>query len=178
MENIWGYIATAFVSLFVGLILQRLKDRPKLLFWVPGSFIFHLKEPEIILRTDSLTIQNIGRKPATNVEIIHKERHDHFQFAIPIDFIEVTTPTGEHVVKIPSLGSQEYVNIQFLSLIKTPILLNIRSAEGKAQLIQTQLLRLWPKAVQWLAGFLMCLGAGVLLYWIIFAIMFISRAGK
>jgi len=176
MEHITGYIATGLVSLVVGLLLQRLKDRPKLLYWIPGSFLFQLKTPAIALRTDSLTIQNVGRQPATNIEIVYQVRPDHFQFSTQIDFSEVTTPTGEHVIKIPSLGPQEHINLQLLSYTNYPILLNVRSAEGRAQLIQVHLQRVVAKAVLWLAGLLMLLGAGFLSYWLIAAIVFISQS--
>ncbi len=176
MEHISGYIATGLVSLTAGLLLQRLKDRPKLLYWIPGSFLFQLRTPAIALRTDSLTIQNVGRQPATNIEIVHQVRPDHFQFSTQIDFSEVTTPSGEHVIKIPSLGAQEYVNIQLLSHTNQPVLLNVRSAEGRAQLIQVHLQRVMPITVQWLAGILMLLGSGFLLYWVISAVVFVSQA--
>jgi len=176
MEHISGYIATGLVSLTVGLLLQRLKDRPKLLYWLPGSFLFQLKAPEIALQTDALTIQNVGRQPATDIEIIHKARPDHFQFSTQIDFTEGTTPMGEHVIKIPSLGAQEHINIQLLSYSSLPVLLSVRSAEGRAQLIQVYLQRIVPKAVQWLAVFLMLVGTGFLLYWVIAAIAFLSQA--
>ena len=52
MEQLIGYIATGVVSLVVGLFLQRLQAKPKLLYWVPGSFMFNLKEPQLALRTD------------------------------------------------------------------------------------------------------------------------------
>jgi energy-converting hydrogenase Eha subunit A len=176
VEHVAGYIAVGLVSLVVGLILQRLKDRPKLLYWIPGSFLFQLKTPVIALRTDSLTIQNVGHLPATNIEIVHKMRPDHFQFSTQIDFSEVLTPSGEHVIKIPSLGAQEHVNIQLLSYSNEPFLLNVRSAEGRAQLIQVHLQRVIPKAVQLLAGLLALFGAGILLYWVISGIILLSHA--
>src|SRR4030095_5332195 len=87
MEGAIGYIATGLVSLIVGLFLERLKGKPRLLYWLPGSFLFQLKHPNVALRTDSLTIQNVGRHPATNVEIVHKARPDHFQFSTPVDSV-------------------------------------------------------------------------------------------
>src|SRR5437870_5251598 len=128
MNQIAGYIATGLVSLIVGLVLQRLRDRPKLLYWIPGSFLFQIKTPAMALRTDSLTIQNVGVLPATNVEIIHQARPDHFQFSTHVNFTETTTPTGEHVITVPSLGAQEFINIQLLSYTNVPVLLNVRSA--------------------------------------------------
>ncbi|VEN74256.1 conserved hypothetical protein [Candidatus Desulfarcum epimagneticum] len=174
--SIIGYITTGIVSLIVGLLLQRFQSKPKLFYWLPGSFIFELKDPKITIRTDSLTIQNIGRKPAKNVEIVHKYRPDHFQFSTAIAFSEKTNPNDEHIIKIPSLGAKEFVNIQFLSHIKQPILLNVRSDDLPAQLIQVHLQRTFPKWVHASAGFILFLGLGFALYWIIRSIIFLSES--
>src|SRR5690606_24733949 len=115
MDQLIGYVATGIVSLVVGLLLQKYQAKPKLLYWVPGTFTFTLNDPKLLIRTDSLTIQNDGKKPASNIEIIHKEKPDHFQFSTAISYSEEITPSGEHVIKIPSLGAKEYVNIQLLS---------------------------------------------------------------
>lgn len=176
MEQLIGYIATGVVSLVVGLFLQRLQAKPKLLYWVPGLFMFNLKEPQLALRTDALTIQNDGRMPATNVEIIHRQRPDHFQFSTAISYVEEHGPDGAHIIRIPSLGSKEFVNIQLLSHVQEPVLLNVRCAEGPAQLIQVHLQRLYPKWFQVFVGLLMVLGFGFLLYWVGSAIIFISKS--
>lgn len=176
MEKLVGYIATGIVSLVVGLLLQRFQSKPKLLYWIPGSFLFELKEPKIAIRTDSLTIQNDGRKPATNVEIIHKNKPDHFQFSTAISFTEEINPNGEHVVKIPSLGAKEFVNIQLLSHMQEPILLNVRSADGPAQLIQVHLQRIIPKWIQILIVILLLIGFGFALYWLIRSVVFLSAS--
>ncbi len=176
MEKIAGYIATGLVSLLIGLVLQRLKDKPRLLYWLPGSFLFQLKNPDVTLRTDSLTIQNIGRQPAADIEIIHKARPDHFQFSTPIDFTEATTPSGDHIIKIASLGPKEHVNIQLMSHTNLPVLLNVRSAEGRAQLIQVQLQRLFPKPLMIFLAGLMLLGLGFLLYWLAAVVLFLSKS--
>lgn len=176
MEGVIGYIATGLVSLIVGLFLERLKDKPRLLYWLPGSFLFQLKNPNVALRTDSLTIQNVGRHPATNVEIVHKARPDHFQFSTPIDLTESTTPTGEHIIKIASLGPKEFVNLQLMSHTNPAAILNVRCAEGPAQLIQVHLQRLLPRWLQAIAGALMLVGAGFCLYWILASVIYLSRA--
>lgn len=174
MDQLIGYVATGVVSLLVGLLLQRYQAKPKLLYWIPGTFTFELKEPKLAIRTDSVTIQNDGRKPATNIEIVHKERPDHFQFSTAISYSEETTPSGEHIIKVPSLGPKEHVNIQLLGHTKIPVLLNVRSAEGPAQNIQVHLQRIFPKWVYVFVGALMLLGFGFGVYWLIRSVHFIS----
>jgi hypothetical protein len=176
MGQLIGYIATGIVSLIVGLLLQRFQSKPKLLYWLPGSFLFELKEPKVKIRTDSLTIQNVGRESATNVEIVHKNRPEHFHFSTPISFTEETNPNGEHIIKIPSLGPKEFVNIQLLSLVQAPIILNVRSTDGPAQLIQVRLQRMFSKWFNALIGGLLLIGFGFAIYWIIRSVIFLSAS--
>lgn len=176
MENFAGYIATGIVSLLVGIALQRLKDRPKLLYWIPGSFLFQLKQQNVELRTDSLTIQNVGREPAKDLEIVHKQRPDHFQFSTAIAFTEETNPTGEHIIKIANLGANEHINLQLISFKAIPVLLAVRSATGQAQSIEVHLQRVIPRWLQVSAGAAMLLGAGFFLYWAGSAVVFLSRS--
>ncbi|MCR8922516.1 hypothetical protein NO559_07010 [Dasania sp. GY-MA-18] len=144
MDPIIGYIATGVISLTVGLLLQFLKSKPRLKYFLPGTFLFQINEPRADIRTDSLTIENFGLKTATNIEIIHKDKPDHFQFSQAIGFSESTNPDGSHITKIPSLGPKEHVNIQYLSHAKAPVLLNIRSDSGTAKQIQVRFLPVFP----------------------------------
>jgi hypothetical protein len=176
MEPLVGYIATGVVSLVVGLLLQRFQSKPKLLYWLPGSFLFELKDPKIALRTDSLTIQNVGRESATDVEIVHKFQPDHFQFSTSLSYTEISNPNGEHIIKIPSLGAKEHVNIQLLSHSQMPVLLNVRSSTGPAQLIQVHLQRIFSKAFNAFIALLLILGFGFSLYWVIRSVIFLSRS--
>lgn len=178
MKQLAGYIVTGIISLVVGLLLQRFSNRPRLLYWVPGSFLFDLRQfPQPAqLRTDSLTIQNVGRQPATNVEIIHRSKPDHFQFSTPVAYIEDVTPAGEHVIRIPAIGPKEHINIQLLSYTASPVLLSVRSAEGKALLIQVHLQRRFPRSYMLLLQALLLIGAGFVVYWLASAVLFISKA--
>lgn len=166
MDPIQKYIITGIVSLIVGLLLQRLQAKPQLQYFLPGSFLFSLKDPKIEIRTDSLTIQNAGRKPASNIEIIHQDRPDHFQFSQAVRYEEEVSPNGNHIIKIPTLGPKEHVNIQLLSYVKQPVLLNVRSEEGTAKLIPVQFQRIFPQWFNFLAVVLFLVGLGTILYWL------------
>tara|TARA_R110001599_G_scaffold288481_1_gene491338 strand:+ start:20 stop:559 length:540 start_codon:yes stop_codon:yes gene_type:complete len=167
MDPLLGIVITAILSFLVGFALQRVAGKPNLKYFLPGQFLYQLTEPKISLQTDSLTIQNFGKQTATNIEIIHKEKPDHFQFSQAISFTEEQNPSGEHLTKIKSLGPNEYINIQYLSHTKVPVLLNIRSDSGQAKLIQVQFQQLYSYWVRFLAGALMLTGFGLILYLLI-----------
>lgn len=175
MDPILGYAITGVISLIVGLALQRFVDKPKLQFFLPGQFLFELKEPNVKLQTDSLTLQNSGRKSATNIEIVHKETPDHFQFSQAIGYSEEINPNGEHIIKISSLGPKEFLNIQYLSHTKVPNLLRVRSDQGSAELIQVQFQPLYPLYFKYVAGILMLSGVGLLIYWSLKVVYYVSE---
>lgn len=176
MDELQGYIVTGIVSLVVGLLLQRAAAKPRLQYWLPGAFLFELKEPNIALRTESITIQNTGRLPAKNLEIVHKSKPDHFQFSTAIPFTEEQNANGEHITKIASLGPKEFVNIQYLSHTNLPVLLNVRSEHGPAQLIQVHFQRVFPLWFNVLAAAMMLIGGGFTAYWLFFSAIYLSKA--
>lgn len=176
MEQLIGYIATGVISLVVGILLQRFAAKPRLLCWLPGSFRFELEEPEVQLQTDSLTIQNVGRQPATHIQIVHRARPDHFQFSTPIAYTEDTNPNGEHITKIESLGPKEYINIQYLSHTTLPMLLSVRSDHGQAKVIQVVLRQLYSQWVNYLASTFMVIGFGFIFYWLVMSVVYLSKA--
>jgi hypothetical protein len=128
MSSLGGYIATFCVSLAVGYVLQFLRPKVKLKYWVSHSFLYTLhanpqqqqqalpppaqppataappSQPAATanLLTHSLTVRNFGREPAKSVEVVHRRRPDYFQFYPSLDYSETTTLGGEHVLRIDS----------------------------------------------------------------------------
>jgi hypothetical protein len=87
----------------------------------------------------------------------------------------MTTTHGEHIIRVKTLGPKEFFTLQLLSYKTIPILLNIRSKEGAAQAIQIQPQRIFPKWFQILSVGLLLIGLGFVVYWVIMALIFISR---
>jgi hypothetical protein len=175
MEDLGKLIFTGVVSLLVGFVLQRLRPQVKLRFWTPHSFYFNLEKEQLELRTDSLTVQNLGRKSASSVEIIYRQRPDFFQIFPSIQYEEDQTPRGEHIIRLASLGSKEHVYLQLLNYCVAPELLSVRCIESPAKPMQIQIQPFVPKWVAALLVVLMATGAGFLLYWLIEAIWFSSK---
>ena len=175
MDPLIGYVAAIIVSLVTGLLLQRFADKPDLTFFLPGPYVYELKNPVMSIRTDSLTLQNFGRKPATNIEIVHKEKPDHFQFSQAMDFTEEYNPSGEHLTKIASLGPKEFVNIQYLSHLQPPVLLSVRSDHGQAKLVQVHFQKVLPRPLLLLWWAVLFSGIGALFFLAIKASLFIGQ---
>lgn len=172
-----GYIVTGLVSFFVGLLLRYYEPKSKLAWWTPHVFLFQLRDPAIALFTHAHTIQNLGRRPATNVEIVHRSKPDYFKLEPALNYEEFTTPDGEHGVRIPQLGPKEFFTIEFLTYKSStlPQLLYVRSAEGPAQKINWRFQRLFPQWINILLAGLLIIGTAFSLYWVLRAIIFISK---
>ncbi len=62
-----------------------------------------------------------------------------------------------------------------MSHVKVPVLLNVRSAEGRAHQIQVHLQRLIPKWVIYGVALVTFIGLGFITYWFFNAIIFLSK---
>ena len=176
MEDLVKYIATGIVSLSVGLLIRYLEPKSKIVWWLPHNFFFELKKESIVLQTNSVTVQNLGRKPAESIEIVHKTKPDFFQLSPLIPYEEEVTSSGEHVIRVNTLGPKEFFTLQLLSYKTVPVLLNIRSKDGSAKFIEFQLQRIFPKWFQILSVVFLLVGIGFTAYWIIKAVVFLSRS--
>lgn len=171
-----GYVITGVVSLVVGLLLKHLEPKSKLCYWFPHAFVFDLKNENLTIQTNSLTVQNLGRESAEDVEIIHKSRPDFFQFSPPIAYLEETTKSGDHILRIPHLGKKEFFTLQLLSYKSVPVLQNIRSKDGSGTQIQFKFQRHYPKWLEYLIGLIMVSGLIVVVYWLVKSFIFLSKS--
>lgn len=171
MDTLYTYIATVVVSLLSGYLAQFLQPRSRLFCWSPHNFYFNLRTEGVVLQTNSLTVQNAGRLPAEEVEIIHKQRPDFFELFPSMQYEEATNPNGEHIIKLKSLGPREWVVVQLLSYKTPPVFSNVRWKNGQAKWVQIQPQRVLPKWLLVLLNALILIGIGTIIY-------FLIRAGQ
>lgn len=176
MDNLAGYVATGVISLTVGLLLRYLEPKAKLFYWSPANFFFQLQRENIALQTDALTIQNLGRKAAEKIELVWKARPDFFQFSPAVPYEDEQLENGQYVLRVASLGPKEFFTLQVLSYKTAPALLYVRSNSGPAQQMPFQIQRAFPVWVQAALLFLVVVGFGFLVYWLIRTLAFLSRA--
>ncbi|CAE6802787.1 hypothetical protein R75461_05268 [Paraburkholderia nemoris] len=179
-DKIVGAIITGIVGLvFLG--IQRLfAPGAKLRYWIPHNFIFRVPLPDqpqpINVQTATLTVQNLGRKTAEDVEIIHRTKPDHFQLNPPRTFEETTGADGTYTINIGSLGPKEFLQMQVFSHITPPNLAGVRSKDGPAKSMQFQVIPQYPKPL--LFGVRVCIvvGALTIVYGVVRVVLFALRA--
>ncbi|PMS17834.1 hypothetical protein C0Z18_18480 [Trinickia dabaoshanensis] len=130
----------------------------------------------ITIRTSTLTVQNLGRKVAENVEIIHQQKPDHFQLFPQRNYSETTAPDGTHVVMIETLARREVIQMQVLSYARAPSLVTVRSKDGPGRNVPFQIYPQLPRSVLYAIQVIMLIGAMMTLYWFVRAALFLSRA--
>ena len=178
MDSIKSIVITGIVSFAGGWASQFVGPKTRLCYWFPHTFIYTVSlenNQTLNIQTSSITVQNLGKKGAEGVEIIHTTRPDHFQIFPSRPFQEENAPNGEHFIKIENLGPKENFTIQILSYKILPILQNIRSKDGPAKQIPIQLQRLWPKWFNLTVFGLVVVGAGVSVYWLIKGVLTLLR---
>ena len=171
MPELLPYLITGLVSFAVGVALILMQPKAKLVYWSPHSFLFNLTQQNVVLQTDALTLQNLGRRTARNVDIVLSGKPDFFQFAPAINHDSINLDNDQYVLRIAELGPKEVITLQVLSYTKVPNLLNIRSDAGTAQSIRLQFQRVLPAWLNVLASALLLIGLGTVLYWIIVGVM-------
>lgn len=180
MESLAAYIITGVVSLAVGLLLRELAPKVRLVFWIPHSFTFQIAIPgdpstTVALLTHAVTIQNIGRRTAEELEIVLRRKPDVFNLAPALDFTVSDTPDGQQVIRLRSLGPKEFFTIEFLSWVSHPEVLAIRSKAGAARPIDVRAVQPWRRSLVLGSCALLLTGAGFWVYWLAKVVVFILR---
>lgn len=163
MDPLIGYAVTAALSLTVGILLKYIEPKGKVYFWWPHTFRFKPK-PELEIQTDALTIQNFGRAPVEDVEIVMQCRPDCFEFSPSVPYDEVTSTNGTFIFRVRSLAPKEFFTLQILSYTRLPNVVNIRSKAGSAERLPFRFQRVFPRWVNLIVAYLMFSGLGLTIY--------------
>lgn len=153
-------VSLLIVGAFIKYLFDNLQPRSRVVVWSPHSFLFDNIQAGISIYTQNYTIQNLGRKSAEDIEIVHRTKPDYFKLQPERLFTEHTTPTGEHIIKIDSLGPKEFFSVEILSYIQIPDLILIRSKDGQVRLIQFLILQIQPRWRRFSFIFFMLMGLG------------------
>jgi hypothetical protein len=201
MDTLAGYVASGCGAIIVGYLSQFLLPRIKIRYWSTSSFLYTIpiatagnpalpppapgpaNPPQLpggqpttfLVQTNSLTVQNFGRKAAGWVEIAHRRKPDFFQLYPSLNYSEITTPAGEHIIRIQSLAHSEYFTIQLLSYVHHPEFLYVRSDAGHGKQMPWMVVRKFPRWVYATLQLLVLLGGGFSAYWFIRLAIFLSK---
>ncbi len=152
-----------------GWALKYVGPKSQVVFWYPHNSFFQVPQPGAAgtfnVLTSSVTVQNLGRLPARNVELVYNLKPDHFTVTPIRTWTERTTPQGQHVITMATLGHNEWFTVEVLGFANLAALVHVRSDDGEGRMVSVMQQRIWPTWVNWVVAILMLTGAGFLLYW-------------
>src|SRR2546425_860420 len=128
-DDLLGKVLTGVISFAVGYFLKNVEPKGKLLWWSTHAFQYNLPNPphpNAIINTRSITIQNIGRKVVENIEICLQSGSSFFKLDPAYSHTSIITPTGEHLITVPSLASKNFFTVEFISFQPMPNLLYVK----------------------------------------------------
>ena len=192
MDETLKTIITYVVTFAGGYLSRYVEPRAKLVHWFPGWVTFAVPLPApapgpapkpalpagpgpapaapapstVNVSTHTLTVQNVGWRPASRVEILHGQAPQLFRFVPQVNFTQGVTPAGEHVITIESLAPREWVALHVLTVGNFPPLRSVRSAEAPSTLVTTRQTFVISKARRRVFQVLLVLGTATAIYWL------------
>lgn len=174
-ENGQAALFSGAVTILAVWAKHVLQGKAQLIAFSPNSSFFQFEPPgpnvpALNIRSSQIMVQNLGRLPAENVEIISEASGAPAGYNITpaVDFEVGATSSGRWLVKIPYIAPKELVTLQILNGANIE---QVRCKGGVAKFVPVMHQRLYPKWANFLAGGLMTIGIFSLVYWIAVAIL-------
>jgi hypothetical protein len=174
MDETFKQIITYVITFVGGYLSRYIEPRSRLVHWFPGWVTFAVPIPvaagalpqTMNISTHTLTIQNVGWRPATQVEIVHGQSPQLFRFIPQINFTQGVTPSGEHVITIAALGPREWLALQVMTVGTFPPLRSVRSTEGPSTQVTTRQTFVISRRRRLTLQALLILGTATAIYWL------------
>lgn len=152
------------------LLAKHLLERKPRVITYYGSVSTHQvsppNQPPFRVFTHEVVVRNVGKRPATDVRLMHAVLPDH-HVTPPVPYTIDNTPGGSQDIVIPTLVPGEQVVVSYLywpPLIAGNVNTGVKHDEGFAQFVPVLLQRQFPPMVNRLVGLLMLCGAMALAY--------------
>ncbi len=126
--------------------------RPKVkVIWGQANNSFHVIKPtpneenptpvDVSVYTEKMFIQNIGKAAATEIEIVYSQEPNEFSIFPDRSFNEEKNPSGNFIIKVPSLAPKELIIIDAILISGNPakiLSVNCKEAVTKKVLFLVQ----------------------------------------
>jgi len=140
-------LATAAGTVAATLVLRRVfSERARLVYWRLESIPFHITEwtPPVDLFVYTTTVQNVGRKPATRVQVSYEAKPAHFMLQPPLRHVEAEGRQGQFIIEIETLAPGEGFTLYMLYFGRAVPIQFIRCDQGMARAASNPSLRRTP----------------------------------
>jgi hypothetical protein len=169
-NEVLAVIVAALLS-FLSWLFVSVFSRGKVAWGFSHQHTFFLQnnQPPILVYIKEIWVQNIGRAPVENVEVVLAAPPNHFDIWPQRNYTNTTNPGGNFVIKIDGLNRNEYFAISMLQVgAETPLVTNVRWSGGVGQKLPMAPQRAFPR---WVVHAL----RGLLLFALFSIVYFLSR---
>lgn len=157
------------ITLVAVAVRHWLQGSVRLIAFSPSSSLFQFAPtgpdvPAQTIRSGQIMIQNLGRLPAEDVEIISEATGQPAGYNITpaINFEVGSTSSGRWLVRIPYIAPKEIVTLQILNGANIE---QVRCKAGVAKFVPVVHQRLYPAWANVVAGALIIIGLFSIIYW-------------
>ncbi len=169
----WGNALVAFVAeLILVLLVVLFTPKAKVIWGISHGFTYRLtwpNQPDLRVQTQKVTVHNVGRAAASDVEVHLNFEPEHFNVWPTQNYETEKNPEDRFTIKFRSLGRNEHVSIEMLSTgdLEVPAVLSVRSPQGVAKMVAFAPLRVFPRAVNLTFVVLAAIGILAIFYMIV-----------
>lgn len=170
LQLIWNEfsseIASGVITLLIAFIINLV--RPKVsLIWGQANHSWHsipVEEGDIQVISEKNFLQNMGKAPATDVEVIYQSKPTKLLIFPTRDYEASNNPDGAYVVKIPYISPQELITLDGIFINESlGHILNVKCKERFGKKVNFWVIRRLPKWAHWIVGALLIFGVAFLL---------------
>ena len=157
LKSIISVIITTILTAILGHLFV---GKPKVKWGLSHGFVFNLRKQtdnaeDNLIFTQSIFVKNMGRTPAQEIEVHLNFAPEHFQVWPSFDYSVSTTPQGQFVIKIATLGKGEHLTLEMVQgRFDLPNVLYVRTLEGPCPSMS---IAPQPVAPDWLKAFVSAL---------------------
>lgn len=148
---------------------DRVPEEPKSGTRESGPIVTAEQAPRmpLVVSTQTLFVQNIGRGCANEVEVFLNFKPMHYSVWPVRAYSEQSNPDGRHVIKVPKLNRNEWFTIELIAVPELPWVMSVRSEAGFGKQVELLRTRKLPQWVLFLLISLMFLGLVTIVFSVI-----------
>ena len=179
------WVVSGAILAYVGAMITRwLQFVPRVVCYIGHSAQFPVPLPEqsksdvqpnLQIATYSLVLRNTGKKPATNLKVLHSVLPQQFMvYGAHTEYTQELLSNGIQAITFPRLLPNEQITISYLHIGETATqteeimrksIPTIKHDDAMAQAVQAFPMKVYPKSLTYVLWVLIVLGALTTLYW-------------
>lgn len=163
MDWISSHASEILVAVITAVIIKSidylLAKRSKMFFFFTNAAQFHIpipnqpqNQPPVMAHTITLALWNNGRAVAEKVRIVHYRLPNLYQVWPPLATKATTLPSGHVELELPQILPNQIVYVSYLDFVPITadtLITQIEAKDHKANAMQFQFSRLFPRWVNY-----------------------------